>query len=140
MDFVGALGAVNYYTFCVREGFSFAAEDTGSDQTGLIDLGPNDPGELSVSLVSTTTTTATTTTIATTTTPSTTATTAAAASTTTTAASGTSSEGGFPWGLVLLGGVGLAMAGWFLFRKPGSPCAEELAAWKAAQAKLARAW
>jgi hypothetical protein len=126
MDLVGALGGVNYYTFCVREGFSFDAADTGSDQTGLIDLGPNDPGILAVSLVSTTTTTATTTTTSTTTT------TVAASPTTTTAPAGT--QGGFPWGLVLLGGVGLAIAGWFLFRKPGSPCAEELAAWKAAQA------
>jgi len=136
MDFVGALGAVNYYTFCVREGFSYAAEDTGSDQTGLIDLGPNDPGMLSVSLVSTTTTTSTT---STTTTSTTTTTTAATSPTTTISSTGTSDEGGFPWELVLLGGVGLAIAGWFLFRKPGSPCGEELAAWKAAQAKCDQA-
>ena len=135
MDLVGALGGVNYYTFCVREGSSFDAADTGSDQTGLIDLGPNDPGILAVSLVSTTTTTATTTT----TTTSTTTTTVAASPTTTTATTGTSEGGGFPWGLVLLGGVGLAIAGWFLYRKPGSPCAEELAAWKAAQARCGQA-
>ena len=136
MDLVGALGGVNYYTFCVREGFSYDAADTGSDQTGLIELGPDDPGILSVSLVSTTTT-STTTTTTTTTTPTTT--TIAVSPTTTAATTDTSNEGGFPWWLVLLGGLGLAIAGWFLYRKPGSPCAEELAAWKAAQAKCDQA-
>jgi hypothetical protein len=132
MDLIGELGGVNFYTFCVREGFSYDAADTGSDQTGLVALGPDDAGIIGISLVSTTTTTTTTTAPPTTTT-------SALVTTTTGAAATGESEGGFPWGLVLLGGVILAIAGWFLYRRPGSPCAEELAAWKAAQARCDQA-
>ncbi|NIA25799.1 MAG: hypothetical protein GWP04_09565 [Gammaproteobacteria bacterium] len=135
---IGELGGANFYSFCVREGFSFDAADTGSDQTGLIGLGFADMGQLEVDLVSTVAPVETTTPVETITTA--TATTTTEATTTSTAAATTATtERGFPWGLVLLGGLGLAIVGWYFFKKPGTPCEEEYAAWQAALAECERA-
>lgn len=130
---VPTFDAWNGYAFCVDEGFSFAPEDVGSDQTGLISLDPGiDFGLVEVGPPPTTTTTGATTT---TTAPSTT-TTVQDTTTTTSVAEPTAGDDGFPWGLVLGGGLLLALIGSWLFNRPdGDPCADELAAWKAAQAK-----
>lgn len=126
--------AFNAYTFCVDEGFSFDPSHVGSDQTGLIMVDPStDFGLIEVGPPPTTTTTAVTTT---TTTASTTTT--VPATTTTTTATGTG--GGFPWAVLIAAGLLLLVGGWVLMRRdqPG-PCAEELAAWKDAQARCDRA-
>lgn len=127
---IGMLAGINWYTFCVEDGFSFAPEETGADQTGLIELTPSDLGVLVVEeAVATTTTTlgTTTTSAAGTTTEAATATTAAGAGEPTPI-----EDGGFPWWLMVLGGLGLAIIGWYLFAKR-DPCEELLQAWRRAQ-------
>lgn len=127
---VPSIEAINFYTFCVDEGFSFAPEDTGSDQTGLILVDP--AAEFGIAqLVAQSTTTTTEATTTTTAAPTTTV-----APTTSTTAAELITEGGFPWGLVLGGGIVLMLLGWLLYNRPeGDPCADELAAWQAAQRK-----
>lgn len=101
--------AVNFYSFCVQEGFSFAPEDTGADQTGLIDVIPSDLPSLVVAVAAPTTVTLPPpNTIAPTTTepPATTSTTEAVVS----------EDGEFPWWLLILGGLGmLGVGGWIRF-------------------------
>ncbi|MEX2655282.1 MAG: hypothetical protein WD532_09680 [Acidimicrobiia bacterium] len=124
---VPSIEALNFYTFCVNEGFSFSAEDTGSDQTGLTFVDPDaDFGIVQIIAQSTTTTTEATTT---TTAPPTTTT---VETTTTVVSTTTAGESGFPWILVLGGGLLLALLGWWLYNR-GDPCADELAAWQTAQ-------
>ena len=125
---VPSIEAVNFYTFCVDDGFSFAAEDSGSDQTGLVLVDPAvDFGITQIVAQSTTTTTEATTT--TTSAPTTTV-----APTPSTTQAETVEPGDFPWGLVLGGGIVLMLLGWFLYNRPeGDPCADQLAAWQAAQ-------
>jgi hypothetical protein len=128
---IGELGAVNFYSFCVESGFSFAPVDSGADQTGLITVGFDDLGLLVVEEVPVAAETTTTiTTIEETTTTS-----AVSAPTTTVAVdSGPGEQGDFPWWLVLLGGLGLAALGWWLFAKTeGDPCKELYDGWMAAQ-------
>ena len=48
MSQITNLAQINYYTFCVESGFSFAPEDTGAAQTGLIDLINADLGIISL--------------------------------------------------------------------------------------------
>jgi hypothetical protein len=52
---------------------------------------------------------------------------------TTTQAATETEEGGFPWTLVLTGGLGIAFLGWWLYNRETDPCRELLEAWQAAQ-------
>lgn len=129
---IGTLAGVNFYTFCVEEGFSFDPAVTGADQTGLIDVTFDDLGLVTIeeAVAATTTIQPTTTTIAETSTT--------AAATETPSAGGdvptSADDGGFPWWILLLGGGGLAFLGWWLFAKEkGDPCKELFDAWQAAQ-------
>lgn len=141
---VPAIGGVNFYTYCVEEGFSFSPEDTGSDQTGLIAMTPDDFGLVQIELVSTeeevtpssSSSSTSSSSTSSSSTSSTTSSTLGTVDETPTVAVATETEGGFPFGLVVGGGLLLLLLGWWLFvREDGDPCAELLAAWKAAQAK-----
>ena len=126
---IGELAGVNFYSFCVEEGFSFDADDSGADQTFLIEVTFEDLGTLVVEeqpAATTTTTMATTTTteVAVAEEPGPVATTPEPVLV---------EEVDFPWWLVLLGGLGLAMVGYWLFAMRGDPCKELLEAWLAAQ-------
>ena len=121
---IGELGGVNFYTFCIEEGFSYAPEDTGADQTGLIELGESDLGVLEVQLVST---------VAPTTSTAAAPTTTAAAATEETPEETEVEDGGFPWALALTAGLGIAFLGWWLYNRENDPCRELLEAWQAAQ-------
>lgn len=67
-DLVVDITAINFYSFCSSTG-SYASEESGADQTGLVDISIGDFGQVSYSIAVETTTT--------TTTPQTTTTTAA---------------------------------------------------------------
>ena len=130
-ELIGDLGGVNFYTFCVKEGFSFDPADTGADQTGLIEMTDDDLGIIEMTLVSTVQTT-TTIVETTTTTIGTTESTVEAGGTV--AVVDEEEEGGFPWGLVIGGGgIFLALIGWWLYNQEDDPCKELLKAWQAAQ-------
>jgi hypothetical protein len=132
---IGSLEGVNFYTFCVEDGFSFAAEDTGSDQTGLIEMTTEDLGQMVVE-------TEVVVTEAPTTTPPPPPTTQAETTTQETSTADTvaseqpvlisEDSAGFPWWLVALGGFSLAMLGFWLFLN-GDPCKKLLETWQAAQ-------
>ncbi len=123
---IGELAGVNFYTFCVEEGFSYEPEDTGADQTGLIELTDTDLGILELAAVSTAPSTTTTSQAPTTTQ-------APAAGEPTVPTGETEEPGGFPWVLVLGGGLILALVGYWVYNRETDPCRELLLAWKAAQ-------
>lgn len=133
--------AVNFYTFCTDANRPFTAEGSVADQTGeiLIDLGSLYEVPLVPATQLTTTTSTTTTTTPTTTSPA--PTTTVAAPTTSVAAAPVAATGGFPWWVLIVGGLLLGGAGGLLMRNQGekTPCAEELARWKQAQAECDRA-
>ena len=123
---IGEMSGVNFYSFCMEEGTTnFDPAVSGADQTGLISLSNGDFGLVAVEqqvVVSSTTTTM----IQTTTTTGTETIAADPAE--------TSDATGFPWWLVLIvGGIGLGIAGWFLFKKTDDPCPELLDAWMTAK-------
>jgi hypothetical protein len=125
---IGELAGVNFYSFCYEEGLSFNAENTGADQTGLIQVTFEDLGTLVIegqTAVATTTTIATTTTtgVAVTEEPEPVA----------TQEPGLVEDGGFPWWFALAGGLGLAILGYWLFVLRGDPCKELLGAWQTTQ-------
>ncbi|MCZ6456602.1 MAG: hypothetical protein O6650_05060 [Actinobacteria bacterium] len=124
---IGELAGVNFYSFCVEEGFSETAAESGADESGLIEVTFEDLGTLVIEeqVVATTTTTTTTTTEV--------AVAEESAPVTTTPEPGQGGVGGFPWWLVLLGGLGLAMLGYWLFAMRGDPCKKPLENWQAAQ-------
>ena len=123
---IGELAGVNFYSFCAKEGFSFNADDTGADQTGLIEVTYEDLGTLVIEEQAV----ATTTTLTTTTTELAVADEPEAA---TTQDPGLAEDGDFPWWLVLVGGLGLAILSYWLFVVRGDPCKQLLEAWQAAQ-------
>ena len=128
--------AVNFYTFCTEQGFGFEPENSGSDESGLVNLTPGDLSSISIAQPTTTTTLPPTTTTLTPTTTEAPSTTVEVTTTTTAATDSGGDGGGFPWILVFGGGLGLAVAGWFLYNRPGGdPCGDLLEAWKAAQAR-----
>ena len=45
------IAGVNFYTFCMEQGFTFEPEMTGSDQTGLIEMTSNDFGQATIALI-----------------------------------------------------------------------------------------
>ena len=127
---IGELAGVNFYSFCVEEGFSFNADDTGADQTGLIEVTFEDLGTIVIEEQAVATTT-TTTTLTTTTTGL--AVVEEPGPVTTTPEQVPVELGGFPWWLVLLGGLGLAILAYWLFAMRGDPCKKLLEAWQSAQ-------
>ncbi len=127
--------AVNFYSFCVEDGFSFAPDDTGSDQTGLIDVTPSELPSLVVGVaVPTTVTLPPPSAVASTTTTQ-------APTTTTPDSTTTSQESEFPWWLLVIGGLALFGAGLWIFTREqeSNPCADELAAWKQAREECTKA-
>jgi hypothetical protein len=128
------LGAANFYTFCAEQDLVFEPEESGADQTGLIDVSTGDLGivefearALPPEATTTSTTEATTTT-------------APPPDTTTTApvmeddADSEARKAGFPWWLVsTAGGVALALAGWWLYKNADDPCRELLEAWETSE-------
>jgi hypothetical protein len=133
---IGEMSAVNFYTFCVEEGtISFDPAMSGADQTGLVSLSIGDLGRVAIEEQAVTTTTATTTTTTTTTTATTTPIDTDTEDPTETSAEN-SSTAGFPWWFVLIvGGLGLGIAGWFRFRGTDDSLSELLDAWMAAKKK-----
>lgn len=124
---IGELAGVNFYSFCVEEGFSETADTSGADESGLIDVTFEDLGILVIEeqAVATTTTNTTTTTEL--------AVTEESEPVTTTPEPVLGGVDGFPWWLVLLGGLGLAMVGYWLFAMRGDPCKRLLETWQVAQ-------
>lgn len=132
---VGQMEAINFYTFCVEEGFGFEPENTGADQTGLIDVDFEDLGAVAIRTgappVSATTTT----------TPTTTSTSTSTSTSTTNqpesdpvAVEEEPSEEEFPWWFLLVGGgLGLAVLGWWLYASKADRCKDVLEAWVSAQ-------
>ena len=127
---IGELAGVNFYSFCVEEGFSETADDSGADQSGLIEVTFEDLGTIVIEQQAVATTT-TTTTLTTTTTGL--AVVEEPGPVTTTPEPSPVELGGFPWWLVLLGGLGLAILGYWLFAMRGDPCKKLLEAWQSAQ-------
>ncbi len=127
---IGELAGVNFYSFCYEEGLSFNAENTGADQTGLIEVTFEDLGTLVILEQAVVATTATT--IATTTTTEV-AVAEEPEATDTTKEPGLVEDGGFPWWFALAGGLGLAILGYWWFVVKGDPCKELLEAWQTAQ-------
>ena len=132
MNQITDLAQINYYTFCVEDGFSFAPEDTGADQTGLIEVTNDDLGIISIEEAPPPPTTTTSTTLVETTTTAI-ATTAATATPTSTPESTEAGDGEFPWWILIV--LGLGLGGWGLFLLYGNkdPCKELYEAWLAAQ-------
>lgn len=130
---IGELAAINFYTFCVEEGFGLDPESSGADQTGLTDLTFDDLGAVVIGTRDAPTETTTTTAAPTTTTA------APTTETTAVAADPVDSEEertpeGFPWWLALVvGGLGVASLGWWLYVRGRDPCKRPLDAWMAAQ-------
>ncbi len=126
---IGEMAALNFYTFCVEEDFGFEPGVSGADQTGLVPFTAEEFGSVQIELAdlpdSTTTTQPTTTT------------TRPAATTTTSLPLGGAveeSESGSPWWFVLIaGGAGLALVGWWIYRREDDPCRERLEAWMTAE-------
>lgn len=133
---IGEIAAANFYTFCAEENFIFEPEQSGADQTGLIEISAGDLGNVQFETRELPPESTTTTTEATTTT-------AAPPDTTTTTAPVVEDEdvtGGFPWWLVLTtGGLGLAIVGWWLYTQDDDPCRELLEAWQVAEDACRRA-
>jgi len=132
-ELIGDLAAVNFYTFCAEEDFVFEPDVSGADQTGLIDISPDDFGVVQLESRNLPPESTTTTTEATTTTQP-------PPDTTTTAPIVQDDEGdereseGFPWWLVLTaGGGGLAITGWWLYNQEDDPCRELFEAWQTAE-------
>ena len=136
-ELVGEMASANFYTFCAEEGFVFEPEVSGADQTGLVDISADDLGIVrfeAQDLPPETTTTSTT--------EATTTTEPAPDTTIPVPASGDEpadepADGpvadGFPWWLLLIaGGVGLVIAGWWVYNRDDDPCQELLEAWNAA--------
>ncbi len=110
---IGELAGVNFYSFCVEEGFGFDVDDTGADQTGLIEVSFEDLGTLVIEQQAVATTT---TTMATTTTTTTEVTGAdEPPPVTTTPEPVLVDDGGFPWWIVMLGGLGAVFVGYRMF-------------------------
>lgn len=130
-ELVGVLGAINFYTFCVEEGFGFEPDVSGADQTGLIDVTADDLGVLRVEVAQVQPETTTTTQPVTTTTEAPVETTPTLA----TEGEGAGEEADvFPWWFVVIaGGLGLALAGWWLYSRDDDPCQKLLEAWMAAE-------
>ncbi len=128
---IGELAAVNFYSFCMEEGFTFEPEMTGADQTRLIavtleDLGQWAIEEQDVVVPTTTTIEETTTTLVE----------QDIGDTTEAAAEAKEESATFPWWFLLFaGGLGVAIAGWFAFTKKGDPCKKLHASWLAADKK-----
>ena len=121
------MASVNFYTFCMEEGFTFEPAMTGSDQTGLIEITSDDFGQTTIALVPR----------AATTTPS-----IAESSTTDPSPNTTASEQSTdittddtsPLLFVAIGGsTGLALLGWWVFIKRERPCRELAQAARVAQ-------
>ena len=129
---IGLLSGANFYTFCVEDGFSFSPEDSGADQTGMIDMTFEDLGQLVVQTAAVVVETVTTPPAVTSPPATSPPATSPPATTATEEPATTDGEGGFPWWLVLTGGIGLALFGLWLFLN-GDPCKELLEAWQAAQ-------
>ena len=127
-ELTGEIGAVNFYAFCAEEDITFDPSLTGADQTGLVDFIPEELGSVvfeSVEVAVSTTTTE----------PTTTSTTA---ETTTTSlvvdSEPEETETSFPWWFVLIfGGAGLALVGWWLYSREDDPCKELLEIWMSAE-------
>lgn len=131
-DQIGDIAQINFYTFCSEEGFTFEPEESGADQTDLVDIAPDDFGSVLIAVeeipVETTTTTAPTTTT-TSPTPETTPPQAEPGE-----EDGEISDQGFPWWFVAIGGgLGLALLGWWLYQQEDDPCKKLLDAWLDAQ-------
>lgn len=124
---ISEIAAMNLYSFCSEEGFEFAPEASGADQTGLVDTSFDDFGSIvivqeEIPVETTTTTVPPTTTMAT---PETTTAPAEEAET---------DDQGFPWWFVAMGGgLGLALLGWWLYNQEDDPCRKLLEAWIQAQ-------
>lgn len=128
-DLIGEMAAINFYTFCIEEGFGFEAGTSGADQTGLVPFTAEELGSVQFSPVAAPVST-------TTTEPLTTTTRAVATTTTPPDVDGVieEDESGFSWWFVLIaGGLGLALTGWWLYSKKDDPCKELLEAWMSAQ-------
>lgn len=128
-DLIGELAGANFYTFCVNEGIDFEPGVSGADQTGFVEMTTADFGAVRIETrevpapPTTTTTTATTTT---TTVPTPTTTSLAADLDGTTERE----DERLPWWiLVTTGGIGIALAGWWLYRRDTDPCAELAEVW-----------
>jgi len=113
---IGELAGVNFYSFCVEEGFGFDVDDTGADQTGLLEVSFEDLGTLVIEQQAVATTT---TTMATTTTTTTEVTGAEPPPVTTTPEPVLVDDGGFPWWLAMLGGMGAVILSYWLFVTKG---------------------
>lgn len=132
---IGEITAVNFYSFCVEEDFGFEAGVSGADQTGLIPFTPEEFGFVQFASVDVPISTTTTQPATTTTQPLATTTTAPVLDGT-----GAGDDAGFPWWFVLIaGGVGIALAGWWLYGREDDPCKELLEAWMTAEEACAEA-
>ena len=123
----GEIAGVNFYTFCMEEGFTFEPAMTGSDQTGLIEMTSNEFGQTTIALVARAATTTPPITESSTTDPS--PNTAASEQST-----DTTNDDSSPLLFVAIGGgTGLGLLGWWVFTKRERPCRELLQAVRAAQ-------
>ncbi len=119
-ELIGEISALNFYAFCVEEGSGLEPAGSGSDQTGLVEIASEELG--SVRLVAVDVPISTTTTV-----PSTTTTSSAVTTTTLPVIEDIEDEPGtgFPWWLVLIaGGLGLALGGWWVYTGQDDPCQE----------------
>lgn len=122
---IGELGGVNFYTFCAEEGAGFEPENSGADQTGLVEISFDDLGAVAIEErdIPVETTTSTSRAPATTLPSTTEVESGVEAGPATTGASGE----GSPWWFALIGGgLALVAAGWWLYKREPDPC-EELA-------------
>lgn len=131
---IGQLAGVNFYTFCAASGFGFNADESGADQTGLIEMTEEDLGIMEV--VATPAVAETTTTLQ----LSTTTITAGEPGPTTAETEEPTLEGrAFPWWLVLLGALGLGILAYWLLAMRGDPCKELARVWQDAEKACADA-
>jgi hypothetical protein len=126
---IGQLAEVNFYTFCAESGLGFDPEDSGADQTGLIEMTDDDLGIVEVVALSAVAE-ATTTTVQRT---STTVVPDEPEPTTVAAEKSDPGSRGFPWWLAILGALGLGIMAFWLLAKRDDACREPSRASQAAQ-------